>query len=75
MPARLLSVTPGHADTTEFHLVISDALNTQHLESMLTLSQVRDVVARRNYGGVYNLCRAILDTTDYESLVGRQFEN
>ena len=75
MSAKILSVSPGVNNTPEFHYVISDAKGTQQLEGMLTLEEARSIAERKSYGGVYNMCRAILDTTDYESLVGAQFEN
>ncbi|MGX7850915.1 hypothetical protein [Pseudomonas aeruginosa] len=75
MSAKILSVSPGVNNAPEFHYVISDEEGTQQLEGVLTLEEARSIAERKSYGGVYNMCRAILETTDYESLVGARFEN
>ncbi|SAL02270.1 hypothetical protein AWB80_08322 [Caballeronia pedi] len=73
MPVTINDVLSTPDGSLEFHFTVSDGRHNDALIATLTLNEAVAIAKGKNAGDVFAMCCAIIETREYQSLIGRTF--
>ena len=73
MPVTITDVLSIPGGGCEFHFTVSDGRHRDALIATLTLDEAVGIANGKKSGDVFLMCRAITETSDHQTLIGRTF--